>query len=191
VRRLVLQLVIVAALISAGCSEPPQKEIDAAQTAVDAAKAVGAEGYAAEEYSAAVTALQKSRDSVTQRDYRQALNYAIDARQRADESAKQTATAKAHTRVAAETLVTECSARVSQLDTDIRVAEGMHVPARDLKSMQTTHADAETALQEARSSIGTGNYAEVVTSLTEVRRKLDAAIAAVDALRQRPPRRRR
>lgn len=190
-RRFVTQLVLIAALVGAGCSEPPQKEIDAAQTAVDSAKTAGAEGYAPDEYNAAVAALQKSRDSVTQRDYRQALNYAIDARQRADESAKQTATAKAHTRTAVEKLVTDCSARISQLETDIKVAEGMRVPARDLKSMQTTHADAEDALQEARKSIDAGNYAEVLTSLTEVRRKLDAAIAAVDALRQRPPRRRR
>ncbi len=79
----------------------------------------------------------------------------------------------------------------SQLDTDIKVAEGAHVPSRDLRSMRTTLADAETALQEARKSMNAGNYAEVMTSLTEVRRKLDAAVAAVDALRQRPPRRRR
>jgi Domain of unknown function (DUF4398) len=183
-------LILLASVLIA-CSEPPQREIDAAQVAVEAAKATGADGYAADEYTAAVTALQKSRASVDQRDYRQALNYAIDARQRAIEAAKQTATAKAHTKVAAETLVTECSARISQLDTDIKVAEGAHVPPRDLRSMRTTLADAETALQEARKSMNAGNYAEVMTSLTEVRRKLDASVAAVDALRQRPPRRRR
>jgi hypothetical protein len=191
VRRPATWILILLACVPIACSEPPQKEIDAAQAAVDAAKAADAEGYAADEYTPAVTALQKSRASVDKRDYRQALNYAIDARQRAAEAAKQTATAKAHTRVAAETLVTECSARVSQLDTDIRVAEGAHVPSRDLRSMRTTLADAESALQEARKSMNAGNYAEVMTSLTEVRRKLDAAVAGVDALRQRPPRRRR
>lgn len=190
-RRPLTWIAIVAACLLIGCSEPPQKEIDAAQAAIDAAKTAGAEGYAAEEYNAAVAALQKSHASVDQRDYREALNYAIDARQRATEAARQAATARAHTKVAAETLITECSARASQLDTDIRVAEGAHVPSRDLRSMRTTLADGETALQEARKSMDAGNYAEVMTSLTEVRRKLDAAVAAVDALRQRPPRRRR
>ena len=179
------------ALLSSGCSEPPQKEIDQAQAAVDGAKNAGAESYAADEYNAAVTALQKSRDAVTQRDYREALNYAIDARQRGADAAKQAVAGRTRAHAAAEKLVTECSARASQLDTDIRVAEGAHVAPRDLRSVRTTLADAQSALQETRNSMDAGNYAEVVTALTEVRRKLDAAIAAVDALRQRPPRRRR
>jgi hypothetical protein len=184
VRRLT-RIVVVVALALYGCSEPPQKEIDQAQAAIDAAKASGAEAYAAEEYNAAVTALQKAHESVDQRDYREALNFAIDARQRAGEAAQETATAKANSRAAAEKLVTDCSARVSQLDTGIRVAEGVRVPPRDLRTARTTLADAQSALQETRKSIDAGNYAEVVTSLTEVRRKLDGAIAAVDTLRQR------
>jgi hypothetical protein len=179
------------ALLFSACSEPPQKEIDQAQAAIDVAKAAGADTYAADEYNAAVTALQKSHASVDQRDYREALNYAIDARQRAAESAKQAGIAKGHTRAAAEKLVTECSTRASQLDTDIRVAESARVPPRDLRSARTTLADAQTALQETRTAMEAGKYAEVASALTEVRRKLDAAIAAVDALRQRPPRRSR
>ena len=179
------------ALLPSGCSEPPQKEIDQAQAAVDGAKIAGAESYAAEEFNAAVTALQKSRDAVGQRDYREALNYAIDARQRATEAAKQAITGKARAQAAAEKLVTECSARASQLDTRIKVAEDAHVPPRELRSVRTTLADAESALQETRAPMAAGNYAEVTTALTEVRRKLDAAIEAADALRQRPPRRRR
>jgi len=190
VRRLT-RIVVVVALALYGCSEPPQKEIDQAQAAIDAAKASGAEAYAAETYNAAVTALQKAHESVDQRDYREALNFAIDARQRAGEAAQETATAKAHSRTAAEKLVTDCSARVSQLDTGIKVAEGVHVSPRDLRTARTTLADAEGALQETRKSMDAGNYAEVVTSLTEVRRKLDGAIAAVDTLRQRQAHHRR
>ena len=185
------RFVILLALVLSGCSEPPQKEIDQAQAAIDAAKAAGADTYAADEYNAAVTALQKSHASVDQRDYREALNYAIDARQRATEAAKQAGIAKGHTKAAAEKLVTDCSTRISQLDTDIRVAEGAHVSPRDLRSARTTLADAQNALQETRTGMEAGKYAEVLSALTEVRRKLDAAIAAVDTLRQRPTRRRR
>lgn len=190
-RRRAPWIVVVTALVLSGCSEPPRKEIDQAQAAIDGAKSVGADAYAADDYNAAVTALQKSRDSVSQRDYREALSYAIDARQRAGDAAKQTWAAKTRTKVAADRLVTDCSVRVSQLDTDIRVAVGARVPPRDLRTARTTLADAENALQETRRSMNAGNYTEVVTSLTEVRRKLDGAITAVDALRQRPPKRRR
>lgn len=179
------------ALTLSGCSEPPQKEIDQAQAAIDGAKATGADTYAADEYNAAVQALQKSHTSVDQRDYREALNFAIDARQRADEAVRQAATAKAHSKTAAEKLVTDCTTRVRQLDTDLRMADGARVPPRELRTARTTLTDAESALQETRSSMDAGNYAEVVTSLTEVRRKLDGAIRAVDTLRQRQGRRRR
>src|SRR5262249_19464573 len=111
--------------------------------------------------------------------------------QRASEAAKQAGIASAHTRVAAEKLVTECSTRASQLDTDIKVAEEARVAPRDLRSARTTLADAQTALQETRKSMEAGKYAEAASALPEVRRKLDAAIAAVDTLRQRPPKRRR
>jgi Domain of unknown function (DUF4398) len=184
-------IAVLLALALAGCSEPPQKEIDQAQAALDAAKAADADTYAPDEYHAAATALQKSHTSVDQRDYREALNFAIDARQRAGEAAKQAGIAKGHTRATAEKLVTECSTRVSQLDTDIKVAEQARVAPRDLRSAKTTLADAEKTLQETRRSMEAGKYAEVASALTEVRRKLDAAIAAVDALRQRPPKRRR
>ena len=76
-------LISLLLLAAAGCSEPPQKEIDQAQAAVDLARTAGAETYAAEEYAAAVAGLQKAHAAVEQRDYRQALSYAIDARQRA------------------------------------------------------------------------------------------------------------
>jgi hypothetical protein len=185
------RIAVLLALLLSGCSEPPQKELDQAQAAIDSAKTAGADTYAADEYNAALTALQKSHAAVDQRDYREALNYAIDARQRATGAAKQAGIAKGHTQAAAEKLVTECSTRVSQLDTDIKVAEGARVAPRDLRSARTTLADAQKALQETRIAMETGKYAEVASALTEVRRKLDAAIAAVDALRQRPPRRRR
>jgi hypothetical protein len=191
VRRRFSRVVLILALAFSGCSEPPQKELDQAQAAIDAAKSAGADTYAADEYGAAVTALQKSHAAVDQRDYREALNYAIDARQRAGESAKQAGIAKGHTKTAAEKLVTECSTRVSQLDTDIKVAEGARVAPRDLRSPRRTLADAQNALQETRRSMEAGKYAEVASALTEVRRKLDAAIVAVDALRQRPPKHRR
>lgn len=186
-----LCLALAAVILLAGCSEPPQKELDQAQAAIDAAKAAGADQYAAEEYTGATTTLQKAHASVDQRDYRAALNYAIDARQRAAEAGKDAAAGKAKARRAAEQLVTDCSARLSQLDTGIKVAESARVAPRELRPVKTTLADGQNALQEARSSMDAGNYAEVVSELTEVRRKLNGAIAATDALRQRPPRRRR
>src|SRR3954447_244760 len=117
-----LPVIALLLLLAAGCSEPPQKEIDQAQGAIDTARAAGADKYAVDEYTAATTALQKSHDAVDQRDYRQALSYALDARERAQDPARQPADGRARARGAVETALTEISVRVQQLDTRIKTA---------------------------------------------------------------------
>jgi hypothetical protein len=57
--------------------------MDQAQGSIDAARAAGADRFATEQYGAAVKALQNAQDAVALRDYRLALNYALDARDRA------------------------------------------------------------------------------------------------------------
>ena len=76
-----------------------------AQGAIETARAAGADRYAPEEYGAAVAALEKSREMATQRDYRQALNFALDARERAVDAARSGAERMAQVRSEAETAV--------------------------------------------------------------------------------------
>ncbi|HJR60105.1 MAG TPA: hypothetical protein VJ813_11920, partial [Vicinamibacterales bacterium] len=56
--------VLLPLLLLAACSAPPQKEIDLAQGALDAAGAAGAKQYAPQEYAAATSSLQQARDAV-------------------------------------------------------------------------------------------------------------------------------
>ena len=178
-------------LVTAGCSEPPQKEIDQAQTALDLARAAGADKYATVEYTDAATALQKARASVDQRDYRQAVNYAIDSRQRSQDAIKQAADGKARAQRAAEAIVIDISTRASTLQGRVKAAEAARVPANDLRNAREAMAAAQTRLQEARTQIGAGNYDEAIKTLTEVRGNLDAAIGEVAKIPTRPARKRR
>jgi hypothetical protein len=61
-------LPILLAIAAAACSEPPQRELNQAQGAIDAARAAGAEQYAKDEYTAATSSLQKAHDAVAKRD---------------------------------------------------------------------------------------------------------------------------
>src|SRR4051812_29536358 len=64
-----------------GCSgDPPDTEIRRAQTAIDQARAAGAERYARDEFVAAEDSLKQAHDAVTDRDYRLALTRALDSR---------------------------------------------------------------------------------------------------------------
>ena len=179
--RLLLPLALV---LLAGCSEPPQKEIDQAQTAVDAARTAGADKYAADEYTGAAATLQKARTAVDQRDYRQALSYAIDARQRAIEAAKLVVEAKAREKTEAERAFKTETDRVTRLETLLREAETARAPVQQLRTARAAIEAARTSLQEAGKLLDAGNDAEAATALAEVRGKVDVAARETDALPQ-------
>jgi hypothetical protein len=185
------RLLLVFVLLLAACSEPPQKELDQAQGAIDAAHAAGADMYAADAYNGAVQSLQKAHDSVDQRDYRQALSYAIEAREGAKDAARAAADAQAKARATAEAQIAELLALTQQLDTGITAAQTVRVPARDLRDARATLADARDHLQEAGAAVTSKKYREATSTLTGVREKLNAAIKAIDAQIQKPARRRR
>src|SRR5256885_1638928 len=94
-RRFLLSLAVLAAVAGAACGDPPHKEMQPAQGAIDAARAAGADQYARDEFAAAEDALKRSHEAVAQRDYRQALNTALDARERAQAAAKEVVNKKA------------------------------------------------------------------------------------------------
>src|SRR5258705_3883210 len=89
-----LSACIVAAVLVTACGDPPNKEMDQAQGAIDAARAAGADRYATSEYTAATDALKRAQDAVAQRDYRQALNEALDSREHAQNAAREAADTK-------------------------------------------------------------------------------------------------
>ena len=188
-RRLIAAGVVFVCI--AGCSEPPQKELDQAQGAVDTARAAGADQYATDDYTAATASLQKAHEAVDQRDYRQALSYALDARERAKAAASAAADGQAKARSDAESRITALLARTQQLDTRLAAAEAARTPSRDLRQPHATLDDTRARLQEAGTAVTAKNYKEAVKQLDGVRENLDKAIAAVDAVMQRPPKRRR
>lgn len=167
-----LSAVLLVLLLAAGCSEPPNKEINRAQGAVDAARAAGGEQYATEAFTAATSSLQQSREAVEQRDYRLALSRAIDAYERAQDAAKLAADGKARARSEAEVAVSTVNAAALSLDARLKAAEAAHVPARALAGPKRTAQDASATLQKARASIAAGTYLEAMAGV----KGLDARI---------------
>jgi hypothetical protein len=185
-RRFVL---LAAAVLLAACSEPPRKEIDQAQGALDAARAAGAVEYAKDEYAAAASALQKAHDAVDQRDYRQALSYAMDARERAQDAARAAADGKAAARSKAEARIATVDARVHELTAAIADAPASRVTPRELRGPKATLTSLQAALQEARTALAGGRFDEAVARLRTADAVVDGALAALEEAAQ-PPRRR-
>jgi hypothetical protein len=167
-----------ALLVCAACSEPPQKEIDRAQGAIDAARAAGADQYAAEVFTAATSALQQAHDAVQQRDYRLALSRALDANERALEAAKEAANGKARARSEAEGLLAMTASSVQQIETKLKAAESARLP--QLERSRKLRAEAQRALQEARAATKRGDYLEAMARVKDVPSRITAEIKAID-----------
>lgn len=174
--------VLFAALTIASCGSPPNPEMQQAQGAIDAARAAGADEYARAEFAAAVDALKRAEAAVAQRDYRLALNHALDSRERAQNSAKLAADGKAVARVAADRALSALDAALMAAQSRLKAAGTARVPAQLLAEPRKTIADGEQRVQEARSAMERGDYAGVVAtasaataSLAKAERQLEAA----------------
>jgi hypothetical protein len=171
---------VCALLCCAACSEPPQKELDMAQGAIDAARAAGAEQYAREPFAAATTSLQSAHDAVAQRDYVLALSRAVEARRQANEAAKRAADGKARTRSESEAAIAAAATGLLQLQQKLKAANVANVAAKDLHLAVQTARDAEVTLQKARAAIEGGDYLEAGVAVRATREQISEAIRDLD-----------
>ena len=153
---------VLALLCLAGCGSPPDKEITQARAAIDAARTAGAPRYAPDEYRAAVTALDRARQAVAGRDYRQALSFALDSRSRAEDAQRN---AGEQRRVArAETLRTLDVIDATLAEARRRVEAGPLEPQSRAERMHVSDLRraivvANVAMQEAREAVSREDYA--------------------------------
>ena len=177
---------IVSLSFTLACAEPPSREMDQAQGAIDAARAAGADRYAAAEYEGAVKALQSARDAVAQRDYRLALNHALDSRDRAQRAAKEGVRQQGVLRSAAERRLAEVAASLDRAEQRLAAAQAARVPRRSLAAARAAVTDAEASLQKAGTAIQEGNYQASQERLAESAKKLESAVAEIEtAMKQR------
>lgn len=179
--RVVRRLALITAILSASCAEPPNKEMNQAQGAIDAARAAGADKFAAAEFSAAQDALKKSEEAVAAGDYRQALSHALDSRERAQNAAKLAVDGRADARGHAERAIAEVATLLSRAHAQLKDADVARLNARTLQRPRSTVAATEAMLQEARAALKTEDYAAVTRALNNAAAQLQAALTELDA----------
>jgi hypothetical protein len=175
-------VILAASLTVASCGDnPPDKEIQQAQAAVDAAKAAGASDYARAEFAGAEDALKSARDAVKERDYRLALTNAIDSRERAQTAAAQAAEQKAAARSEAERQMASTLVALSQARDTLKATDSAKVPAKALRSAKAALDQADITVQEAGAAFQRGDYLVVrktldglIASLSNISRDLEA-----------------
>jgi hypothetical protein len=182
-----LPAVVLSLVFLTACSTPPQKEIDLAQGALDAARAAGAEQYAAREMSAATATLQQAHDAIAQRDFRLALTRALDAHDRALEAAK--AAAEGQVRAHAETDVALTAARtaVQTLARRLELPDTAKLPKRDIDAARATLKTAESDVQKAGEAAAAADYVAARKLVQGLPGRIAAQMAALNAAAAKKP----
>jgi hypothetical protein len=179
-------LIAFVCLVATGCGAPPEKEMQEAQGAIDAAKAAGAERYAREELAAAQAALARATDAVGVGDYRLALSHALDSRERAQASEKMAADGEAAARAAADLALTGLTEAATEAKTALRAARANRTPAQQVRAAERTIETADRRVQETREAIDKGEYARAVTLATPATAELKNAAGTLKAAAPQP-----
>ena len=190
-RSFVVTLVLLAFSSVACGGDPPDKEMQQAQTAIDQARAAGADRYAVEEFNAAVEALKNAHLAVDQRDYRLALNDALDSKERADNSAKLAIEGKAAAKSAAEKALTGANAAVTAADARLKAATTAKAGPKALADARAALGEAQAHVQEARTAFTGGDYYAALSAASAATQSAKAANDALEAVPATSPARRR
>ena len=175
-------------LLSACGGDPPDREMQQAEGAIGAARAAGADQYAQEEFVAAEQALARAREAANQRDYRLALNHALDSRERAQNAAREAAQNKANARTTADRAIADATAMVDEARKSLKAAETARVSRKMLAAVQRATADGDTAVQEARAAFDAGDYRVALDILPASTSNLERALHDFDAATKQAPR---
>ena len=143
-----LLLGLVGVLFAWGCTDPPHRELAAAQHALEEARREGAERYAPERWKEAEGALAQARQRIEEKDYRGALSSAIDAFDRSRQAAQAAATSKSSSRSTA--LVAQ-----SEIEAALREATEVREAAREAKVPDAAFEDVDEATSEVRAGLAT------------------------------------
>jgi hypothetical protein len=153
--------------------------MDQAQGAIDAARAAGADRYAAQEYEGATTSLKLANDAVAQRDYRLALNHALESRERAQNAAREAADTRARIRGEVERTMAEVAGLLAQANVRLSSAEASRAPRRVLADARRALAQVNDDVQKAGAAMKADDYAGAQPALQGVRERIEAIIASL------------
>jgi hypothetical protein len=191
-RRSFVVTLVLLTLSSFACGgDPPDKEMQQAQNAIDQARAAGADRYAVEEYNAAVEALKNAHTAVDQRDYRLALNDALDSKERADNSAKLAVEGKAAAKSAADKALTAANGAVTAAEARLKAATAAKATPKALADAHTALDEAQAHLQEGRTALTGGDYYAALSAASAAAQSAKAANDALEPVPATSPARRR
>ncbi|HEC98907.1 MAG TPA: DUF4398 domain-containing protein [Proteobacteria bacterium] len=167
-------LAFVALVVLASCSEPPRKEIEAADRAYKAALNARAEIYARERLGSARKALERVQTEIREGRYKEAKEAALLARVRAEAALKAAEENKAKVKNQAEKGLTELKVNLDKVRKMLAGASNLRDKHRDRFNYRLE--DIELALSEPDFQIKRGGYPVVL----EESQRLNSALLGLE-----------
>jgi len=165
-KTMIFGLMMLALVAFVGCAKAPQEVIDAAKAAVDAAKAVEADRYAADLYNAAKDTLDQALAEVENQNGKFALTRSYGIAQKllegaiaAANSAKEAAVAnKAKVQTEAQQLLLDAQAAINASKVLLKKAPRGKETKAAIEAMNSDMAAIETTLAEANAAMSSGDF---------------------------------
>lgn len=180
--RIVLGLTI-AALVSVGCARPPEREMKAADEAVEAAIAAEAEKYAPDELKEAKDALEETRKKSEEKEYAEAKKLAIKAKEKADEAKAAAEAEKAGAEKDAGRLLDEAKATVQGIKALIDSALAAKVP--EVPQFKESCASLDSSVVRIEGCIEEKDYLGAIEGAKAVKTEAESLQVAVKAALQK------
>ena len=186
--RVVVPLLAAVSLLTFACASPPEAEKKAADAAVSAATAAGAEKYAPSEFSAMTAAVKKAEYEMSNKAYKKA-RASYEAVKNLAEKATRTAVEKAATAAAAEKAAATADAEKQIADLEGRwkelqgqaAAAGKKLKANQKAAWDTDAKGVAEALEAAKAAVAT-DAAAAKAKLASIPAVLDKWAADLAAL---------
>jgi len=176
-----------------GCAKPPQPAVDAANQAVEAAKAAEASDYAADSLRAAEDAVASLNTELKAqeekfalfRSYKKAEELAAAAKTAGEQAKTDADTNKEQAKQAATTAIEGLKTALADAKAMLEKAPRGKGTQADLEMMKADLAGVESAIAEAENSLNAGKYKDAqakadaaMTTVTNTKTAVETAIAA-------------
>ena len=182
----------VAVAVLAGCADPPTAELDAAKQALDSARDVGAEQFAASEYSAAQRAYNEAEATTNTeaerffllKDFEQARAQIADAKTKAMRAESSAQAEKKRQKESAEAAIAAARDAVSAAYTSLAEAPSGKGTEADIEELSAELSMAEADLDAAEAALNSENFSDAESLADSADQKAtevaDGVMVAVD-----------
>ncbi|MEQ1896490.1 MAG: hypothetical protein ABL971_03770 [Vicinamibacterales bacterium] len=174
---------VLVCVATVACGTPPTKEMDLARQAIEAARSAQAERYAPAELAAARTAIDKSAAAALNRDFKLALNHALDSHERAKTASSAATGAHRARRERLDASLSNVASTLASARTTVGAAARVRSSRRAAGRAEAALDTIDTDLQKARALVSEDDLDGADLLLNGVSTRIAQIVGALEPTR--------